>query len=431
MVYLKIIERFFGKKAELPQQVSLKFRELAGWIENESDQMFRELRSHIQRMYGGISEALKELDDSKVQLINAEFGEKVFKRVAKAGASNRDNLVKNLDIIQDRTVVPEDTDPVKALEFYTDTRTLLTTSLENAVRSQQYVKALFPEAYRDILANLKRFEGLLEELVAPINEERDKLEAYDRLSVLIGQIQDTKSGIELKKANVIDLENNCSSLRGDKETAALKLKDLEESEESVHANKLETRVDTLKRQVHAVDSQLSDLFAPLSKALSRMKKQDESGRHTLSSDSRKMVELLKNKPAQSLDEDINPFLAELRVMIEDGSLGLKQQNIKKTIDQIDRLAGSDILASFKENKMSYLSELDTISAELEGLEVYREKTEIEKLVSDKQGLIDSTRQELELERRELARLNDDIDNLTEQLDSDLNFVFRQDVEVTY
>ncbi|MCL7415318.1 MAG: hypothetical protein M8349_04570 [ANME-2 cluster archaeon] len=389
------------------------------------------MRSHTRRMYDEIRGVLEELDGSKVQLINAKFGEKVFKRVAKAGASNRDNLVKNLDIIKDRTVVPDDADPAKAFEFYTNTKSILNTCLENAIRSQQYVKALFPEAYKDILVNLKRFEGLLEELVAPINEERDNLEVCSRLSTLITQIQDTNSGIKLKKAHILDLENKYDSLKRDKEVAALSLEDLEESEESVYANELETRVDALNQQVQAVDKQLSDLFAPLSKALSRMEKQDESGRHTLSSDSRKMLKRLKNKPAKALEDDIKPFLAELRVMIEDGSLGLKQQNIKKTLDQIDRLVGSDLLMSMKEQRISYSSELDILSSELEGLEVHREKTGIEHLVSDTQGMIDSTGQELDVVRREMSRLNDDIENLKEQLNSELNFVFRQDVDVTY
>ncbi|MCK4928349.1 MAG: hypothetical protein KAR76_01315 [Methanosarcinales archaeon] len=411
--------------------MSLEFSDLTGWIETESDQIFSELRSHIQRMYGEIRGVLEELDDSNVKLVNAKFGEKVFKRVAKAGASNRDNLVKNLNVIKDRTVVPEDTDPAKAFKFYTDTRALLTSSLENAMRSQQYVKALFPEAYKDIFASLKRFEELLEELVAPINEKMDELETYSKLPVMIGQMQDAKSGIESKKVHILNLENKRGLLEKDKEAVTLKLKDLEESEELVHANELEARVDALKRQIHDVDSQLSDLFAPLSKALSRMEKQDESGRHTLSSDSRKMVKLLKSKSPQLLDEDINPFLAELRVMIEDGSLGLKQQNVKKTLDQIDRLAGPELLTSMKEQRMSYFSELDTLSVELEGLEVYREKTEIEMLVSEKQGMIDSIGQELDVERKESARLNDVIENLKVQLNSDLNFVFRQDVEVTY
>ncbi|MCL7412468.1 MAG: hypothetical protein M8353_02495 [ANME-2 cluster archaeon] len=428
---MKIIKRFFGKKEELPQQVSLEFSELPGWIENESDQMFTELRSHIQRMYGEIRDALEDLDNSKVQLVNAEFGETIYKKLAKAGASNRDNLVKNLNVIKERTVVPDDIDPARAFEFYTDTRALLNTSLENAIRSQQYVKALFPEAYRDILANLKRFEGLLEELVSPINEERDKLEAYDRLHALIRQIQDTNSGIKVKKAHISDLESRCVSLKRDREAAALTFKEMEESDESAHANELEARVYALKRQILAVDSQLSDLFAPLSKALSRMEKQDESGRHTLSSDSRKVLKLLKNEPAQSLNEDINPFLAELRVMIVDGSLGLKQQNINKTLDQIDRLTGPDLLGSVKEQRVSYSSELDALSAELEGLEVYRKKNHIEKLVCDTQGMIDSTRQELETERRELVRLNNDIEMLKVHLNSDLNIVFSQDVEVTY
>ncbi|MCK4938482.1 MAG: hypothetical protein KAR85_07750 [Methanosarcinales archaeon] len=415
----------------MPRQVSLKFSELAGWIENESDQMFRELRSHIQRMYEGISEAIEELDNSKIQLINADFGEKVFKRLAKAGASNRDNLVKNLDIIKDRTVVPEDTDPAKALEFYTDTRALLNTSLENAIRSQQYVKALFPEQYKDIFANLKRFEGLLEELVAPINEERDKLEAYSKLPALIGQIQNTKSRIKLKKSCVFDLESECRSLREEREVVVSNLKDLEESEESVHANELETRVDALNRQVQSVDSQLSDMFAPLSKSLSRMEKQDESGRHTMSSQSRKVLKILNGDPVRVLGTDITPFLTEMKVRVEDGSLGLKQQKMNKTLEQIDRLVGTDVLLKLKSQREEYFSKLTGVQGELEELTVYKEKTQIEDKMSECRNMMDSTGQKLNAEKKDLARLKNEVEELKSGLDSDLSEIFGKDIEVVY
>jgi len=431
LVYLKIIKRFFGKKEELPRQVSLKFSELSGWIENESDQMFRKLKSHIQRTYGGIREALEELDNSKVQLIDAEFGEKVFKRVAKAGASNRDNLVKNLDIIKDRTVVPEDTDPAKALEFYTDTRALLTTSLENAARSQQYVKALFPEAYRDILAGLKHLDVLLNELVAPINEMKVELEAYERMPGDMELITQTQQQIQEKQKNINDLTGKYETLKAELGSEESKLEEIESGVEFTRARELEEQARTIEGQVSGIDSNLAGLFAPLFKALSRMEKQDESRRHIMSAESRKVLKILNGEPVRALGTDITPFLTEMKVRVEDGSLGLKPQKTNKILEQIDRLVGTDVLLRLKSQREEYSSKLAGVQGELEGLSVYREKTQIEDRISECRNMMNSTGQKLDAEKKDLARLEKEVEELKSGLDSDLSDIFGKDVEVIY
>ena len=92
---MSIIKRFFGKKEEVPLQTSVELNELPGWIETGSSQIFSELRSHIRQKYDEINKILEDIGESRDQLIGAKFGEKVFVKMAKAGASNRDNVVKN------------------------------------------------------------------------------------------------------------------------------------------------------------------------------------------------------------------------------------------------------------------------------------------------------------------------------------------------
>jgi len=428
---LKFIDKIFGKKEEAPSKLTLKFNELAAWLEKEGESTFAELGAHIGHKYSEINTALVDLSEAKERLVDASFGEKVYKRLAKAGASNRDNLVKNLDVIIEKISIPEDADPSEAYKFHLDAKSVLNTCLENAVRSQQYVKALFPEEYKDIWGGLKHLDVLLDELVAPINEVKDELEAYDKLPRDIEQIRQMQQQIPAGQKNIKELTGKYETLKVELGSEVARLEDVEAGDEFTHARELEGQARTLKGQVSEVDSNLAGLFAPLSKALSRMEKQDGSARHIMSADSRKVLKILKDEPVSALDIDLSGFLVEMKTRVEDGSLGLKQQKMNKTLEQIDRLVGTDVLSRLNNQREEYSSELAGVRGELEGLTVYREKTQVEDRISECRNVMDSTGQKLDAEKKEVARLKKEVEELKSGLDSDLSEIFGKDIEVGY
>ncbi len=308
---------------------------------------------------------------------------------------------------------------------------MLKTCLENAVKSQQYVKALFPEEYKDILGGLKHLDVLLDELVAPINEVKDELEAYDKLPEDIELIRQMQQQIPVRQKNINNLTGKYETLKVELGSEEAKLEEVEAGDEFIRARELEEQARTLKEQISGIDSNLAGLFAQLSKALSRMEKQDGSGRHIMSAESRRCLKILKDEPVSALETDIARFLTEMKARVEDGSLGLKQQKMNKTLEQIDRLVGTDILLRLKSQREGYSLELAGVLGELEGLTVYREKTQIEDRISECRNMMDSTGQKLDVEKKELARLNDEVEELKSGLDSDLSDIFGKDIEVGY
>jgi len=118
-------------------------------------------------------------------------------------------------------------------------------------------------------------------------------------------------------------------------------------------------------------------------------------------------------------------------MVEDGSLGLKQQKMNKIIEQINKLTGSDILSSFDNQRDSILSKLIGLSEELKGLTVYKEKTQLKWEISKCKEKIYSTEQELDNDNQELERLTGEIEALKKELNSNLSYVFERDIEVIY
>lgn len=428
---MKLIKRLFGKKDIVPTLISLELCELPEWMEVRSEKTFSRLHHHIRQKYEMIGVALGDLGVSKEHLNDANTVDDAYKQIAKAGISNKDNVVKNIGIIIDRTIIPQDATISAANEFYTSTKSGLKTLIENTMRSQQYAKALFPEEYRGVMDGLSHLETLLDELMAPINEVRDKLDAYDRLKESVETISQYQQQIVGNEDLILDLEKKYDSLENELRNLESKLEGVVKSEEFTKAHELEKQVKTLEGSLSDIDSNVKSMFAPLSKALSRMEKQDASGRHKMSPKSKEILLAIRDDPVSVLGTGINGFLDEIRGRIEDGTLGLKQQKMNNTIKQLNKLGDSDILSSLSEKRGSCSSELEGVKSELNRLTVYEEKTRSEKEMSACRSRIDSTKNNLETERTDQAALREKIEGSIADLNSDLKFVFGTDVEVIH
>jgi predicted nucleic acid-binding Zn-ribbon protein len=428
---LKFIKRIFGKKEDIPEEISIKIDDLSVWIETESQKQFSVLRSDIKQKYDEISATLENLSTSRDQLKDAKFGEKTYKRLAKAGTSNRDNLIKNINVLIEKTIIPEDIDPSKAVEFYIDMKSTLKTCLDNTTRSQEYVKLIFPEGYKVVVIDLKRLDTLLDELMCFIEGVKDELDVYTKLPRDIEIINQSRHQIKEITDNIPQLEAKYESLKNNLHTGEDRLAEMERSEEIIKANELEKQIKTLNDRISGINSNVKELFAPLSKALLRMQKQHESGRHTLSSINSNHLRTLIEDPPLILGNDINSFLNEIRKSVEDGTLGLKQQKANKTVEQIDRLTGSDILLSLYRDRESVSAKLTGLLEERNRLTVYKERTRLEKKLSDYRSSINSIEQSLDIERKDLDSLIEEVEQLKTKLNSDLSFVFNKDIKIVY
>jgi len=428
---LKFIKRIFGNKEDIPKEISIKIDDLSVWIETESQKQFSVLRSDIKQKYDEISATLENLSTSRDQLKDAKFGEKTYKRLAKAGTSNRDNLIKNINVLIERTIIPEDIDPSKAVEFYIDMKSTLKTCLDNTTRSQEYVKLIFPEGYKVVVIDLKRLDTLLDELMYFIEGVKDELDVYTKLPEDIEIINQSRHQIKEMTDNIPQLEAKYESLKNNLHTGEDRLAEMERSEEIIKANELEKQIKTLNDRISGINSNVKELFAPLSKALLRMQKQHESGRHTLSSINSNNLRTLIEDPALILGNDINSFLNEIRKSVEDGTLGLKQQKANKTTEQIDRLTDSDILLSLYRDRESDSAKLTGLLEERNRLTVYKERTRLEKKLSDYRSSINSIEQSLDIERKDLDSLIEEVEQLKTKLNSDLSFVFNKDIKIVY
>ncbi len=421
-----LIQRLFGKKEvrEEPVRVELTFSEVVEWSRSHYEEVFGGLEDHIQDCYAQLADGLKELQEVKKDLAGAGISNEVInRRLVKAGRSNRDNLLKNIDILSDKAKVPQDPSPRVALEFTAEFRSLLDTFFENTLRSQQYVKALFPEEYRLTMDCMNRINSLLEDLSGRLKGLEGKLVAYGQLEGMVNEFFSSEGQVRSKREEISSLEVKSGDIEVQLKDLAAQLDLLQTSGEMERVEELERTLAGLEEKIHDVDSRARGLISPLSKAMERMEKQDQSGRHVMAPQTKDEINSIRQNAVYVLNNDITALLQEIRLRVESNDLGLKEQKVEGTLKQIYLLNNSDALLSLKQERNSLLEQVTSVRGELETSGIYGEIRSLEESIKALTSKHDSTVTDLASKQHQLESLVGERDGLKLSIKTDMEKVF--------
>ena len=137
-----------------------------------------------------------------------------------------------------------------------------------------------------------------------------------------------------------------------------RLRVIEEGEDWRRFKELEIESATLKAELTAVELGISILFVPINKELKRLKKQDETGKFTLTPEERRAISAILSTPIQALGEDFNIYLCSIRLLIEGEDSIRKARKREKALKWIDHLlsAGQSALKDKRERLHSKIEE---------------------------------------------------------------------------
>jgi len=430
---MKFFERLFGKKQEKERSHSVvfEFGELAGIVKKRARDEEDGLKPVVRDGYEAIRHALKELDDLKKELLDAEPIENVSKRGEKIGDSNRDNVAHNLKLIQDKLKLPGNTSPVAASQFFQEAKSTLKTVLDNTSRSLMYIKAIYPQQYQKINQGLAELEDTLDELNSSIMQGVENIHELQHISEAIDDIRMIEEETEKSTKRMSELDSIYENAKEELSKSDSRLAELESSKEFERAKELGSGIKEIDGRLADTVSEARRLFTPLSKAISRMEKQDDNERAVLSPENRKILRSIKEDPVNAIEKDLGPFLAELTSRMEGGELGLKEQMREKTLMQVQVLTDGDAASSLVEQRNAYLAEKEEMVAELNDLSIYQEREKIEKDIENHRSCVDSTKNDIDSESKNLYSLKDDMERKRSVLLSNVRKVFGEESEIEY
>ncbi|AEH60714.1 hypothetical protein Mzhil_0852 [Methanosalsum zhilinae DSM 4017] len=428
---MKFLEKIFGRKKEEPETLYLELEKLPEWIKNESEKEIDELRPSIQDIYKEINDVLEELKHDKEYLMEAEPVETADKRMEKVGDSNRDNIIDNLDMLMEKISIPDDFSLQGSYKFYVDSRSDMNTFLDNARKSMIYAKALYPEEYRKIDTDLERLNELLSDLFKTIKEPKNKLDSSEDIIANIENIHNLWNEIDTSRNNIQKLKDKYSSLNKGMEETESQLDRLKSSQEYAKAKEIENEIQNTRIQINDMESEIKRMFTPLSKALSRMKKQDENKMYKLSPQLRKMLDMIMDNPSSAIDYDLSPVYDEVLLRIENDSLGLKDKKKEKTLEQVQKLKNSSEPQRLYEIKNQHNIHLNQLMEKLDQISVYNKKESLEKEIFRKKSMLESIQKELDTEKKHLDNLEVKLEDEKSELNSNMRTVFGQDIIINY
>ncbi len=410
---VKWLNKIFGRE-RIPTTIA--FNEIDTWLDTASGALFPSLSTTASRLYGEIEEVRNRLRQNISELQDAEPAKRIPTPITKSGLNTRDKMVKHLNYMVEKMSIPTRTDYKTVVSFHR----IMTSSMEFALAIPQKniycIRSLFPDEVEKIFSNIGRLKTILNKLIVPLVEKENKIMNLDKVPEILQSVKDIKSTIEKEKETVRDREEGVLKLKKRIEADEERMRILEEGGDWMRLQELETELSSLEKELNMFEADLTRLFSPIDKALKLLKKQDETGRHTLALEDRKVLSSILSSPIRALDENVGDFLRTLRNIIKGDILPLKGGRRDKTLDWIEHLLNAEIF-SIMERHNILQSNIGKTKDQLSGLTILKDRREIERSIISAKGQLARLQEEMTRSKKHIESLEK---NLTDEIRLFLN-----------
>jgi len=418
---MKWLNRITGRAgAEIPSIVA--FHEIDTWLEKVSESLFG-MGTNTMALYEEMADKREELRQNVSELRDAEPKADMPAQITKIGLLSRDKMVKLLYSLCDKIVIPAQTDYRTVLDFHKMASHSIESVLAKISKNIYYVRSLFPDEAREVEANLNQLRDILDRLVAPMKGKESKIMDLSRVHALINAIREQMAEIESEREKIRVEEEERSAIEHEIELSERRLRTMEEEAEWKRLKEYEAELTAIEGELNTLRHDVNNLFTPLQKPLSLLKKQDRSGRVSLSPAVRKAITAILSSPVQALNEDIEDYLRSIRAVIIEMD-AIKERTRDRALKWIDHLLNSGTDMSGIRARYELLSSrAEELRRELSALEITNEKERLEHAITAAKGqltrlddLIAKRRRGIESQAKELAAneimLQEELENIT-------------------
>ncbi len=418
MKWLKDIFRGSGAKGKT---LVLGLSDIEVWLEKISKSS--EFEGRLQDIYKRLDEVAADFDRDIKSLKSAEPDASTPPKLLKAGLAARGEVVKQMETLAVKLVPPKGKDLESASEHHWSLVKGLERTVTTFARAKSYATALFQKNIESINSDLTKISHLLVELEEEIGKRRKELEEIWYSRELVARLDEELSGIDKLKGNVKEETDKLAELSASFARLEADQKRLAASEQGQRTEELKESLDQKRQELSQNETEVADLVAPLTKALSRIMKQGSSDRLSLQHEA--VFEQLRTMPSQVHDSEIAGSLKELKSHM--ASLGLKDKKKEKTLGHIDLLIKKKLLQNARAKHVQLEKEIE----ELEGLfgESSREALHLKDALTQTRKSIRSLEASLDKNRQDLATLEEKADRDEGELKDRLEKLAERPVEI--
>ncbi|MGC9443621.1 MAG: hypothetical protein ACP5E9_01605 [Candidatus Methanospirareceae archaeon] len=406
---------------------TVAFEELDAWLAQVSKSLLGDLSANAEQGYTAIRESRDRLKQRVAELGDADSTEQVPDRIVKIGLTSRKKMVKHLQAITEKITLPAQTDYHTIIAFHHETTAALEFPFGKSQTNIYCVRSLFPNEIKEIINELNQLRSGLDLMIAPLQGKEQQLHALERVPELAASSKQLRAELLQEREHLSNQENELTTLNQRIEHEWKQQQMLEASEEWHRLTTLEHERSALHAELDELDSNVQKLFAPLSKPLMLLLKQDESGRLTLAQTDRRAISSLLESPSQALEDDITGSLSSIKGLIEDDPTVLKDRKRETALSWLDKLLKAD-LVSIAEKRRRILSQIAEVEASCTNAAIRHEKEERERALSSAQEQLTQAAGERDRATKRIAMLEADLVKTKQSLDATLTELANKEIE---
>ncbi|MBN1456010.1 MAG: hypothetical protein JW945_07150 [Methanomicrobia archaeon] len=424
---MKWLSRLRGRE-EIAVPTTVIFEELDAWLAQVSKSLLGDLSTNAEQGYTAIRESRDRLKQRVAELEDADSTEQVPDRIVKIGLTSRKKMIKHLQAITEKITPPAQTDYHTIIAFHRETTAALEFPFGKSQTNIYCVRSLFPNEIKEIINELNQLRSGLDLLIAPLQGKKQQLQVLERMPELVANIKKLHAELLQEREHLSNEENELTALNQRIETERKQQQTLEAGEEWQRFTALEHERSVLQAELEKLESNVQKLFTPLSKPLTLLMKQDESGRLSLAPVDRRAISSLLESPSQALEGDITGSLSSIKGLIEDDPTVLKDRKRETVLSWLDKLLKAD-LVSIAEKRRRLLSQIAEVDASCANAAILQEKEERKRALSDAQEQLTQAQGERERATKRIATLETDLVKTKQFLDAALTELAGKEIEL--
>ncbi len=417
---VKWLNKILGKQNQQKPRTTdtVAFHDLGDWVSDRT-------RAELGGFFESAAQIFAEIEATKEELIRdiktleAADPPELQSRVLRVGLAARDSMIKQINVMLDKISTPA-MDYPDIMEFCRSVDIVLDSTIEKSAKSHHRAKYLFPKEVGAVFTDLRNIKISLAKLRDLLDREGAKIKGFDEITGTIQRIDDIKRDVVSGNSNIKKNDSKIDEIKREISDCTAKLEQLSQSKEWSSFVELEGRLKERGMEANNIESNVTELFIPLNKALNRMKKQSESGRYTLSKKQKELLDVCLENPISADVADVNDFLIEMLQIVESGALGLKDKKRDKIVDQIDQIM--DSFAPKKERYDTLKSETHEIEHQISDLTISKTKTALEGQLSEKNREIAQIDEDLVNQGEELKMRSEELEDLKAELSDAVNLI---------
>jgi predicted nucleic acid-binding Zn-ribbon protein len=418
---LKWIGSIFKKQDPQDHALVLPLSGVNSWLEQKSKSP--EFEKTIKDIYSEIGSIAEDLDKNMNALRYASANESTPPRLLNAGLAARDALQNHVEGLSEKLAPPTSMGIDVASKYHS----MIVKSLGNTVfkfgSSQRYAAALFPKEAENIKHSFNRLSHHLVDLNDAIDKGQNLQRKINESRELGTKIQDEIFQIRLLSKNLEDIEKKLEGLLALQKKTTTDLQELKSSDKGHEIMALKEMLDKKRHEMIKIEAQMARLVSPMTKALTRLVKQDSSDRLELQH--KGAFELLFRSPQEALNSDISGALRELQSSVD--LLGLKDKKREKILEHIGRLIKDRPLEVLKAQHSEILHIILNLDRELSSSS--HDMMALEEVLKQTPLLIEKQKLNLDQIRKSISSIEDKASKDKTQLEAMLEKIAGQPLTV--